>query len=69
MIFQAAGGATSALLHDGMTRAPVVRMPTALQAAEVKAFLEDEHGFQLLKDAFDSTSRFSIVQVATNQIL
>lgn len=52
------GGATSCLLKDGMTRAPVVRLPSAVMAAEVKAFIEDSDGFELIKMEFDSTSRF-----------
>lgn len=52
-----AGGVTSCVLRDGMTRAPVVRLPSAVKAAEVKSFLEDVDGFQLLKAEFDSTSR------------
>ncbi|KAJ1377676.1 Hydroxymethylglutaryl-CoA reductase, class I/II [Sesbania bispinosa] len=35
------GGASSFLLRDGMTRAPVVRFPTAKRAAQLKFFLED----------------------------
>lgn len=40
-----------------MTRGPVVRLPTACQSAEVKAWLENSEGFKIVKDAFDSTSR------------
>ena len=42
-----------------MSRAPVVRLPSAFRASEVKKFIEDDDGFQLLKDEFDSTSRYS----------
>lgn len=51
------GGANSCVLADGMTRGPVVRLPTACQSAEVKAWLENSEGFKIVKDAFDSTSR------------
>jgi hydroxymethylglutaryl-CoA reductase (NADPH) len=34
------GGATSVLLRDGMTRAPVVRLPTAKRAAQLKFYME-----------------------------
>lgn len=54
------GGVTSCLLRDGMTRAPVVRLPSTLMAADVKAFIEDSDGFQLLKAEFDSTSRWGV---------
>ncbi|KAL6217889.1 hypothetical protein ACLB2K_011106 [Fragaria x ananassa] len=35
------GGASSVLLKDGMTRAPVVRFNSAKRAAELKFFMED----------------------------
>lgn len=54
-----AGGASSRVLADGMTRGPVVRFPSACQAAEVKAWLESPEGFKTIKEAFDQTSRFA----------
>nr|XP_009934720.1 PREDICTED: 3-hydroxy-3-methylglutaryl-Coenzyme A reductase isoform X2 [Opisthocomus hoazin] len=56
------GGASSRILADGMTRGPVVRLPTACQAAEVKVWLESPEGFTIMKEAFDSTSRFARLQ-------
>ncbi|XP_077418041.1 3-hydroxy-3-methylglutaryl-CoA reductase a [Vanacampus margaritifer] len=56
------GGARSRILADGMTRGPVVRLPSACQAAEVKAWLESRDGFQAIKEAFDNTSRFARLQ-------
>ncbi|XP_063151595.1 3-hydroxy-3-methylglutaryl-Coenzyme A reductase [Candoia aspera] len=56
------GGASSRILADGMTRGPVVRLPTACQSAEVKTWLETPEGFKIIKDAFDSTSRFARLQ-------
>ncbi|XP_060091802.1 3-hydroxy-3-methylglutaryl-Coenzyme A reductase [Heteronotia binoei] len=56
------GGASSRILADGMTRGPIVRLPTACQSAEVKAWLETSEGFKIVKDAFDSTSRFARLQ-------
>nr|XP_033785187.1 3-hydroxy-3-methylglutaryl-Coenzyme A reductase [Geotrypetes seraphini]XP_033785188.1 3-hydroxy-3-methylglutaryl-Coenzyme A reductase [Geotrypetes seraphini]XP_033785189.1 3-hydroxy-3-methylglutaryl-Coenzyme A reductase [Geotrypetes seraphini] len=53
------GGVRSRVLADGMTRGPVVRLPTACHAAEVKAWLESPEGFKVIKEAFDSTSRFA----------
>lgn len=35
-----------------------MRLPSACQAAEVKAWLESPDGFQAVKDAFDGTSRY-----------
>ncbi|XP_071994408.1 3-hydroxy-3-methylglutaryl-Coenzyme A reductase [Engystomops pustulosus] len=53
------GGAHSRILADGMTRGPVVRLPTACEAAEVKNWLDSPEGFKIIKDTFDSTSRFA----------
>lgn len=61
LFLQMAGGVSSCLLKDGMTRAPVVRMPSAIEASQVKAFIEEDDGFQLLKSEFDSTSRYKLI--------
>ncbi|XP_060934707.1 3-hydroxy-3-methylglutaryl-coenzyme A reductase-like [Limanda limanda] len=53
------GGCRSRILADGMTRGPVVRMPSACRAAEVKVWLETSDGFRLIKEVFDQTSRFA----------
>ncbi|KAG7477013.1 hypothetical protein MATL_G00088920 [Megalops atlanticus] len=53
------GGASSRVLADGMTRGPVVQLPSACRAAEVKAWLETPEGFEAVKEAFDHTSRFA----------
>ncbi|GLT39371.1 hypothetical protein SLA2020_135680 [Shorea laevis] len=58
----ACGGATSVLLKDGMTRAPVVRFATAKRAAELKFFLEDPANFDTLAVAFNRSSRFGRLQ-------
>ncbi|NXE29986.1 HMDH reductase, partial [Ardeotis kori] len=60
--FELGGGASSRVLADGMTRGPVVRLPTACQAAEVKVWLESPEGIKIMKEAFDSTSRFARLQ-------
>ncbi|KAF6737482.1 3-hydroxy-3-methylglutaryl-coenzyme A reductase [Oryzias melastigma] len=57
-----AGGASSRILADSMTRGPVVRLPSACRAAEVRAWLESSDGFQAVKEAFDNTSRFARLQ-------
>lgn len=53
-----AGGGLSILLKDGMTRAPLVRMPSAYEAAELKRFVEEGDSYQLIKTAFESTTSF-----------
>ncbi|XP_062119242.1 3-hydroxy-3-methylglutaryl-coenzyme A reductase 1-like [Humulus lupulus] len=49
------GGATSVLLRDGMTRAPVVRFNSAKRASELKFFLEDPENFETLSIVFNSS--------------
>ncbi|KAM9450967.1 3-hydroxy-3-methylglutaryl-CoA reductase b [Clarias gariepinus] len=53
------GGASGRVLADGMTRGPVVQLPSACKAAEVKSWLESSDGFSALKQTFDKTSRFA----------
>nr|AGA83240.1 3-hydroxy-3-methylglutaryl-coenzyme A reductase [Aquilaria sinensis] len=56
------GGATSVLLRDGMTRAPVVRFGTAKRAADLKQYLEDPMNFETVSAAFNKSSRFGRLQ-------
>ncbi|EEF47996.1 hmg-CoA reductase, putative [Ricinus communis] len=56
------GGATSVLLRDGMTRAPVVRFGTAKRAAQLKLYLEDPSNFDVISSAFNKSSRFGRLQ-------
>ncbi|OVA01102.1 Hydroxymethylglutaryl-CoA reductase [Macleaya cordata] len=56
------GGATSILLKDGMTRAPVVRFGTAKRASELKFFMEDPVNFDTLAVVFNKSSRFARLQ-------
>ncbi|KAK6939180.1 Hydroxymethylglutaryl-CoA reductase, class I/II [Dillenia turbinata] len=58
----ASGGATSILLRDGMTRAPVVRFASAKRASELKFFLEDPLNFDNLAAVFNRSSRFARLQ-------
>ncbi len=53
------GGIHSAVLDDGMTRGPVVRLPSATQASEVKVWLDCADNFLLVEEVFNSTSRFA----------
>ncbi|XP_068651785.1 3-hydroxy-3-methylglutaryl coenzyme A reductase 1-like [Aristolochia californica] len=56
------GGATSVLMRDGMTRAPVVRFDTVKRAAELKFFLEDPINLETLALVFNRSSRFARLQ-------
>nr|XP_040053300.1 3-hydroxy-3-methylglutaryl-coenzyme A reductase-like [Gasterosteus aculeatus aculeatus]XP_040053301.1 3-hydroxy-3-methylglutaryl-coenzyme A reductase-like [Gasterosteus aculeatus aculeatus] len=53
------GGCHSRILADSMTRGPVVRLPSACRAAEVKVWLETPEGFAAMRDVFDQSSRFA----------
>ncbi|XP_018497212.2 3-hydroxy-3-methylglutaryl-coenzyme A reductase [Galendromus occidentalis] len=54
-----AGGAYSTITGDGMTRGPVVKLPTVAEAQQVKLWLEKPENFAEIKEAFDSTSRYA----------
>ncbi|RWS13072.1 3-hydroxy-3-methylglutaryl-coenzyme A reductase-like protein [Dinothrombium tinctorium] len=54
-----AGGVRSSVVGDGMTRGPVVRFPSSVKAAEVMNWLQEEENFHVIKETFDSTSRFA----------
>ncbi|KAL2926745.1 3-hydroxy-3-methylglutaryl-coenzyme A reductase 1 [Bienertia sinuspersici] len=56
------GGASSVILKDGMTRAPVVRFGSARRAAELKFFLEDPSNFETISLVFNKSSRFARLQ-------
>ncbi|KAF5739274.1 3-hydroxy-3-methylglutaryl-coenzyme A reductase 1 [Tripterygium wilfordii] len=58
----ASGGATSRLLKDGMTRAPVVRFGSARRAAELKFFMENPDNLDTLAVVFNRSSRFARLQ-------
>eukprot|EP01132_Coremiostelium_polycephalum_P001012 gene1012-1282_t len=53
------GGAKSVILQNGMTRAPVVRFPSVVRAAELKSWIENQDNFYQIASAFNSTSRFA----------
>lgn len=55
------GGAYTSLIGNGMTRAPLVRMPSARRCAELKRWLEAPDNFKAVCAAFNSTSRFGRV--------
>lgn len=54
------GGCTTAVLSEGMTRAPVVEVSSLQNAAALKRFCDEE--FSLIKQAFESTTRFGKLQ-------
>jgi len=52
------GGADAMIVRDGITRAPCVRLPSAMKAAQLKVWCEEPANFALLKQAFESTTSF-----------
>ncbi|XP_076322516.1 3-hydroxy-3-methylglutaryl-coenzyme A reductase-like isoform X2 [Tachypleus tridentatus] len=62
------GGVHSSIVASGMTRGPVVRLPSAQEAGEVVRWLKKEENYHILKTAFDSTSRFARLQRISTRI-
>ncbi|GAB1725535.1 hypothetical protein NU195Hw_g6412t1 [Hortaea werneckii] len=58
----AGGGAVTVLTGDGMTRGPCIGFQTLARAAEAKIWLDSSAGQKVMKDAFNSTSRFARLQ-------
>lgn len=58
----AGGGAVTLVTGDGMTRGPCVGFPTLARAGEAKVWLDSEEGQKIVRDAFNSTSRFARLQ-------
>lgn len=58
----AAGGATTVLTGDGMTRGPCVSFRNLARAGAAKIWLDSEEGQKIMKRAFNSTSRFARLQ-------
>ncbi|KAI5064921.1 hypothetical protein GOP47_0019616 [Adiantum capillus-veneris] len=56
------GGATTVLLRDGMTRAPVVKFDSAQRAGELKFYIENAENFEILCSKFNRSSRFARLQ-------
>ncbi|XP_059062541.1 3-hydroxy-3-methylglutaryl-coenzyme A reductase [Achroia grisella] len=55
-------GVTSVVEDVGMTRAPAVRLPNVVRAHECRQWIDNKENYALIKEAFDSTSRFARLQ-------
>ncbi|KAK0482246.1 hydroxymethylglutaryl-coenzyme A reductase-domain-containing protein [Armillaria novae-zelandiae] len=55
----AGGGVTTVLTQDGMTRGPAIDFPSIRNAAEAKQWIDSPEGYNTIKEAFESTSRFA----------
>jgi len=58
----AGGGVTTVVTNDGMTRGPAIDFPSITVAAAAKKWIESDDGYNVLKEAFESTSRFAKLQ-------
>ncbi|KAH8173880.1 hydroxymethylglutaryl-coenzyme A reductase domain-containing protein [Sarocladium implicatum] len=56
------GGAITVLTGDGMTRGPCISFETLERAGAAKLWLDSEAGTTIMKNAFNSTSRFARLQ-------
>lgn len=52
------GGCCSVVLKDAITRAPCVRMPSAMRAAAVKRWLGIPENYKQVEEAFNSTTNY-----------
>ncbi|XP_046403128.1 3-hydroxy-3-methylglutaryl-coenzyme A reductase [Ischnura elegans] len=52
-------GVDSCVVADGMTRGPVVRFPSVPRASEAMIWMQEPANFEIMKESFDSTSRFA----------
>ena len=55
----AGGGVTTVLTQDAMTRGPALEFPSVIQAAKAKRWIDSQEGASIIKEVFDSTSRFA----------
>ncbi|KAI0064909.1 hypothetical protein BV25DRAFT_1799483 [Artomyces pyxidatus] len=56
------GGVTTVVTYDGMTRGPAIDFPSITVAAAAKAWIDSPEGSDILREAFESTSRFAKLQ-------
>jgi len=57
-VIKISGGAKTSIFRDEMSRAPCISFPSAAAALECFQWLEDPYNFTIIKDAFQSTTRF-----------
>ncbi|EMC99829.1 hypothetical protein BAUCODRAFT_119400 [Baudoinia panamericana UAMH 10762] len=64
----AGGGAVTVLTGDGMTRGPCIGFDTLTRAAAAKNWLDSAEGQKVMREAFNSTSRFARLQTLKSSI-
>ena len=57
-VLREAGGTVTSIFRDEMSRAPCVSFDSAADALECYRWIQCDYNFMLLKEAFDSTTRF-----------
>ncbi|CAH1158637.1 unnamed protein product [Phyllotreta striolata] len=62
-------GVISSIVGDGMTRGPVVRFPSLTRASAALKWIEKPENFALMKEQFDSSSRFARLTKILNKIV
>jgi hydroxymethylglutaryl-CoA reductase (NADPH) len=55
-------GIRSRVIADAMSRGPVVRFPSGIDASDALKWLEEPKNFEAVKSSFDSTSRFAVLE-------
>eukprot|EP01098_Paradermamoeba_levis_P003300 TRINITY_DN1518_c0_g1_i4.p1 TRINITY_DN1518_c0_g1~~TRINITY_DN1518_c0_g1_i4.p1 ORF type:complete len:443 (-),score=93.66 TRINITY_DN1518_c0_g1_i4:13-1341(-) len=61
------GGSKTEIYNNGMTRAPVIKFPSAREGVLFKCWLEVEENFARVKRAFDGSSRFAkLLEIKTS---
>lgn len=55
----AGGGVTTVVVKDAMTRGPAIDFPSVSEAAAAKLWIESKEGAEVLREAFEATSRFA----------
>lgn len=53
------GGVTTVVTQDAMTRGPALSFPSVVMCATAKRWIDSEEGSDIMKAAFNSTSRFA----------
>eukprot|EP00824_Muranothrix_gubernata_P002140 TRINITY_DN1247_c0_g1_i2.p1 TRINITY_DN1247_c0_g1~~TRINITY_DN1247_c0_g1_i2.p1 ORF type:complete len:574 (-),score=111.08 TRINITY_DN1247_c0_g1_i2:129-1751(-) len=54
----ASGGGSTIVIRDGMSRGPVVRMPSCVRAGQLKCWLDQVENVERIAEAFNGTTRF-----------
>lgn len=61
----ASGGCDVVVLKDAITRAPCLRMTSAMQAAALKEWIEEPENYLIIEKAFNSTTNFGKLKSCT----